>query len=195
MRLRLSCFCITLFFLFCIVSFSRAADKKPGVYIVVFRTPAHVRASKPEVFHGFAQDLWTYLKGKDVPLVVDPERGTIETESQMSVESMLNIARQLEATSLLFVTVDRPFTKWIKVTVQAYSLEGKLLWSEDASDGGSMSGKGGYKKTLERIQTDLDKRLNTEGLPVTKEEFKAKTPGDEKKPEQKPEQKPEEKQP
>ena len=169
-----------------------AAEKKPGVYIVVYRTPAHVKYSKPEVFHGFAQDLWTHLKSKDVPLIVDPERGTIESESQMSVQSMLNIARQLNATSLLFVTVDRPFTKWIKVTVQSYSLDGKLLWSEDASDTGSMSGKGGYRKTLERIQAGLEKRLNTEGLPVVKEEFTARTPGDEKKAEEPP---PQEKQP
>lgn len=158
-----------------------ATDKKPGVYIVVYRTSAHVKYSKPEVFHGFAQDLWTHLKSKNVPLVIDPERGTIETESQMSVQSMLNIAKQLDATSLLLVTVDRPITKWIKVTVQSYSLDGKLMWSEDASDAGSMSGKGGYKKTLERIEADLEKRLNTEGLPVVKEEFAAKTPGDEKK--------------
>lgn len=159
----------------------RAAENKPGVYLVVFRTPAHVRVSKPEVFHGFAQDLWAYLKAKNVPLIVDPERGTIETESQMSVESVLNIAKQLRATSLLFVTVDRPFTKWIKVTVQSYALDGKLLWMEEASDAGSITGKGGYNKTLERIKAGLDKRLNSEGLPVVKEEFAAKTPGDENK--------------
>jgi hypothetical protein len=179
-------------FFFAFVPSVIAADKKPGVYIVVYRTPAHVKYSKPEVFHGFAQDLWTHLKSKNVPLIVDPERGTIESESQMSVQSMLNIAKQLDATSLLFVTVDRPFTKWIKVTVQSFSLDGKLLWSEDASDAGSMSGKGGYKKTLERIQADLEKRLNTEGLPVVKEEFAAQTPGDEKKTEEK---SPQEKQP
>lgn len=137
-----------------------------AVYVVVYRTPAHVRSSKPEVFHGFASDLAAFLKEKNVPVKVDPERGTIENESPMSVSSMLNIARQLGANSLLFVTVDRPLTKWIKVIVQAYDLDGKLLWAEDASDAGSMSGKGGYKKTFERIQTDLTKRLGTPGLPV-----------------------------
>jgi hypothetical protein len=185
MRLKLLSLSVVLVIALLSTFTAKAAETKPGVYIVVFRTPAHVRVSKPEVFHGFAQDLWTYLKAKNVPLIVDPERGTIETESQMSVESMLNIAKQLHATSLLFVTVDRPFTKWIKVTVQSYSLDGKLLWSEDASDAGSMTGKGGYKKTLDRIEADLDKRLDTAGLPVVKEEFTAKTPGDEKKAEQK----------
>ena len=60
-------------------------------------------------------------------------------------------------------------TKWIKVTVCAYSLDEKLLWSEDASDAGSLTGKGGYSKTLKRIQDDLAKRLGREGLPVVKE--------------------------
>lgn len=138
-----------------------------SVYVVVYRTPAHVRSSKPEVFHGFATDLAAFLKEKNVPVKVDPERGTIESESAMSVSSMLNIARQVGADSLLFVSVDRPVTKWIKVVVQAYDLDGKLLWTEDASDAGSFSGKGGYKKTLERIQTDLTKRIGTPGLPVT----------------------------
>lgn len=143
------------------------AASEPAVYLVVFRTPAHVRLSKPEVFHGFATDLWSFLKESGVPLKVDPERGTIETESPMSVDSMLNIAKQVGATSLLFVTVDRPFTKWIKVTLQSYDPGGKLLWSEEASDAGSMTGKGGYRKTLERIEARLAKRLGGPGLPVS----------------------------
>ena len=138
----------------------------PAVFMVVFRTPAHVRYSQPQVFHGFANDLYSFLNEKNVPIKVDPERGTIETESPMSVESMLNIARQVEANSLLFVTVDRPISKWIKVTLQSYDLSGKLLWQVEASDAGSMTGKGGYQKTLERIEASLSERFGTPGLPV-----------------------------
>ncbi len=146
-----------------------AAQGDAAVYVVAFRTPAHVRYSKPEVFHGFATDLWDFLKLKGVAVKMDPERGTIETESPMSVDSMLNIARQVGATSLLFVTIDRPMTKWIKVTVQSYDRGGKLLWREEASDAGSMTGSGGYKKTLERLEAGLAKRLGGPGLPVTPE--------------------------
>lgn len=169
--------------LFLIFIFTASAQDKPvpaaangGVYLVVFRTPAHVRSSSPQVFHGFAQDLWDLLKSKNVPLKVDPERGTIETESAMSVDSMLNIAGQVGASSLLFVTVDRPVTKWIKVTVQSYGLDRKLQWSEEASDGGSMSGKGGYKKTLERLETSFTKRFGGPGLPTSTLEADAPKP-------------------
>ena len=159
----------SLLLIFAPTAWAQAADTKAGVYLVVYRTPAHVRYSKQEVFHGFSQDLWVWLRGKNVPIVIDPERGAIESESEMSVASMLNLARQLNATSLLFITVDRPLTKWIKVIVQAYSLDGKLLWSEDAADSGSLTGKGGYEKTLKQIEEDLGKRLGKDGLPVVKE--------------------------
>jgi len=157
---------------------SAKTPSEPAVYMVVFRTPAHVRHSSPQVFHGFTHDLWSYLREKNVPLKVDPERGTIETESEMSVGSMLNIAKQAGATSLLFVTVDRPFSKWIKVTVQSYDLDGKLMWSEQASDAGSMTGKGGYKKTLERLQTSLARRLGGPGLPVRAGEMSTPAPSE-----------------
>jgi hypothetical protein len=175
MRIKTACVALLLVFQ---MAASLEAAESPGVYTVVYRTPAHVKYSKPEVFHGFAQDLWSHLKSKNVPLV--GERGVIETESQISVESMLSRAKLLKATSVLFVTVDRPFTKWIKVTVQSYALDGKLQWSEEASDGGSLTGKGGYKKTLERIEVDIERRLNTGGLPVSKEEFAGKKAGEEK---------------
>jgi hypothetical protein len=171
------------FFLLIVLSLPLEPQEKPAipasessVYLVVFRTPAHVRNSKPGVFHGFAADLSSYLKEQGVPVKADPERGTIETESPMSVESMLNIAKQVGAASLLYVIVDRPVTKWIKVTLQSYDLDGKLQWSEEASDGGSMSGKSGYKKTLERIETKLAKRLGGPGLPVSADRASASKP-------------------
>ena len=142
------------------------AKSEAAVYMVSYRTSAHIRYSKPDVFHGFSQDLLDFLTESHVPIKMDPDRGTIETESSMSLNSMLNIAGQLGANSLLLVTIDRPFTKWIKVTVQSYGLDGKLMWSEEASDGGGMTGKGGYDKTLVKIKTFLTKRLGGPGLPL-----------------------------
>jgi len=66
--------------------------------------------------------------------------------------------------------------------VKSYDLGGKLLWSEEASDMGSMTGKGGYKKTLERLQTSLAKRLGGPGLPVAVQEAIAPRPAQEAKP-------------
>ena len=68
-----------------------------GVYIVAFRTPAHVRSSSPDVFHSAAADVRKMLEDGNVSIVRDAERGFIENESQMSVESMIKLAREAGA--------------------------------------------------------------------------------------------------
>lgn len=140
----------------------------PGVYIVTYRTPAHVRSSSPEVFHSVAADIRKALADKGVRIVQDRERGFIENESKMSVESMTMLAKEAGAGSLLFVTVDRPMTKWIKLVLQVYSLDGKKLWEDKVDSGMSaMSGNSGYRKCLEKLYDVLAKRIGTPGLPVS----------------------------
>jgi len=138
-----------------------------GVYVIAFRTPAHVRSSSPEIFHTAAADLRKILSDGKVMIVEDKERGFIENESQMSVESMAKLAAEAGAGSLLFVTVDRPATKWIKLVLRLYALNGKLLW-EDSVDSGmsAMSGGAGYKKCFEKLNKLLVARIGGPGLPV-----------------------------
>jgi hypothetical protein len=138
-----------------------------GVYVVAFRTPAHVRTSSPDVFHTAASDVRKMLTEKKVRLVEDPERGFIENESQMSVGSMTALAKDAGAGYLLLVTVDRPASKWIKLTLRSYSLDGKLLWEESVDSGMSaMSGASGYKKCFEKLNSKLPARIGGPGLPV-----------------------------
>lgn len=139
-----------------------------GVYVVAFRTPAHVRSSSPEVFHSAASDVRKILTEAKVPIVEDTERGFIENESQMSVESMTKLAGEAGAGSLLLVTVDRPSTKWIKLVLQAYDLDGKLLWEETVDSGmRAMSGASGYKTCFEKLNKKLPVRIGGPGLPVS----------------------------
>jgi hypothetical protein len=74
-----------------------------------------------------------FLKRNEVKIIADPERGTIQTDELFSLDSLLNLTKNAGATSLLYVTVDRPATSWLKVTVQCYDLSGKVLWEEHAS--------------------------------------------------------------
>ena len=145
-----------------------AAAGSPSVYVVAFRTPAHVRTSSPEVFHTAAADVRKILTDGKVRIVEDKERGFIENESQMSVASMTKIAGEAGAGSLLFVTVDRPTSKWIKLVLQAYDLDAKLLWEEIVDSGMSaMSGASGYKKCFEKLKKKLPARIGGPGLPVS----------------------------
>lgn len=138
-----------------------------GGYFVAFRTPAHVRVSGPEVFHGIADEVHDFLQSKNVVLVVDPERPSFQTAELFSLESLLKLARDAGASHLLYLTVDRPAAKWVKITLQCYDLSGELLWGETTDGGGwGFSGKAGVRKALDKMKKKLEPRVGGAGLPV-----------------------------
>ena len=137
-----------------------------GVYLIYYRTPMHVKASKPEVFDEAMAAVNDYLTRKKVVIIADPERGVIRTQDTMSPQNMANLARDATADSVLLVSVDRPVASWIKVTVEAYDLSGSKLWEESASYGGGMNGKSAINKTMEKLHPKLDAHLAKPGLPV-----------------------------
>ena|SRR5215831_1426292 len=154
----------------CLVAVGQIQDHPPGtkldgVYYVAYRTPAHVSRSSPDVFHEVANDMLDLLKKNDVNVVADPERGTIETNELFSLDSLLSLTKNAGATSLLYLTVDRPAMSWLKLTLQCYDSSGKLLWEEHASSSGGLSGKGASSKTMENIKKKLLPRLAQPGLP------------------------------
>lgn len=139
--------------------------KTDGVYYVVYRTPAHISRSSPDVFHEVANEMLEFLKKNDVNIVADPERGTIQTSELFSTDSLLNLTRNAGADYLLYVTVDRPAASWLKVTLQCYDLSGKALWEEHASSAGGLSGKGAPSKTMESLKKKVLPRIGQAGLP------------------------------
>ncbi len=139
--------------------------KSDGVYYVAYRTPAHVSRSSPDVFHEVANKILDFLKKSDVNVVADPERGTIETNELFSLDSLLSLTKNAGATSLLYLTVDRPATSWLKATFQCYDLSGKLLWEEHASASGGLSGGGAPSKVMENLRKKLSRRTGQPGLP------------------------------
>lgn len=146
-----------------------AEAKATGVYVITFRTSAHIARSGPEVFHGVAQAMRDYLRAKGVHLIADPERGDMEITDQMSVENMLHLAKQAGAEYLLVVTVDRPAASWLKIKVQSYDGTGKQLWSEEADKKSGVNGKNAPEVVMERLKAKLEPHIGKEGLPVSKE--------------------------
>ena len=154
-----------------------AAKKIEGVYVIGYRTPGHTRASSPEVFHSAMADVRKFLTEHKVKVLTDAERGFVENESQMSVENMTKLAKEAGAASLLLVTVDRPASKWIKLTLEAYDLNGIRLWQENLDSGMSpMNGTAGYKKCFEKLGKTLPVRIGGPGLPVSEEMVAEKKP-------------------
>jgi len=139
--------------------------KLDGVYYVAYRTPAHVSRSSPDVFHQVAKETLELLKQNGVNVVADPERGTIETSDLFSLDSLLSLTKNAGATSLLYLTVDRPAMSWLKATLQCYDVSGRLLWEEHASAGGGLSGKAAASKVMESLRKKLTPRIAQPGLP------------------------------
>lgn len=138
---------------------SAPVEARRGTFVMAYRTPRHISYSSPDIFHGITQTMLDFLGEHHVPVVRDPERNTIETAEVFSTESMVRLAHEAGADTLLYVTVDRPLTKWIKVTVQCYDLSGKQVWQEEASNGGGVSGKHGLSATTAKLREKLQARV------------------------------------
>lgn len=143
-----------------------AADR-PTTLFFVQRTKAHVKLSKPAVFHAVVDDLTAYLDKKHVAIAKDEFGGRTHAEAEMPLSTVLAIARDSRASYLLYLIVDRPVMKWIKVTVRAYDLNGEPLWEETVASGGGIAGGHGLRVALERLHRELDKRLGQPGLPLS----------------------------
>ena len=137
-----------------------------GLYVAAFRKSGHVTTSSPEVFHRAVDEVVLWLRSSGVCLVDDHDRPMIRTADYVSVVSLLNITGRFGAKYFLYVTVDRPVTKWIKVTLQCYDLAGQLLWQEEASEGGGLTSKNSIPKTMEKLKKKLQPRLGQPGLPL-----------------------------
>ena len=136
------------------------------VYVFVQRSEAHVKRSSSEMFEKAMNDLFDYLKAKNVAIAVDEFGGRNHAESPTPMETVFNIARDAKATSVLYVVVDRPAMKWMKMTARCYDMNGKQLWQVEASSGGGLSGAHGLEVTTKHLHQELDKRIGKEGLPT-----------------------------
>lgn len=144
-----------------------APEDPPGAaFVFAQRTKGHIKHSKSEVFHRVVDDVYSYLATKDVALAKDEFGGRTHAEDEVPISTVLHIARDANATYVLYLIVDRPVTKWIRVTVRCYDLSGKQLWEDSAADAGGLTGGHGLRVTLDRLHRLLDKRLGQPGLTV-----------------------------
>jgi hypothetical protein len=143
-----------------------ASALQPKVFVFVQRTDAHAKYSKSEVFHDAKNDLLAFLKEKNVAIAVDEFGGRNFAESATPLDTVFKIARESDATSVLHFIIDRPKSKWIKITAQCFDLNQKQFWKEEASNGSSMSGGEALKSTEKRMRERLDSHVGKEGLPV-----------------------------
>lgn len=127
-----------------------------GVLVFAYRTPAHVNLSKPDVFTGIVDDLMLFLKSNQIPLVNDLIHKPVESEQATSTYTLVTYLRQIGARRLIHLTVDRPFSAWVKLTLRCYDSDGKLLWEEIVSGAAHW---GREHTGVSRATEELHKRL------------------------------------
>jgi hypothetical protein len=145
---------------------AHAAVDQQKVFVFVQRTDRHAKYSSPEVFHNVLNDLLDYLKTKNVAIAVDEFGGRNHAEGATPLDTVFTIARDAKASSVMYVVVDRPTMKWLKLTVQCFNMERKQLWQEEASSGGGLSGGHGFEMSTKKLHAQLDNRVGQDGLPI-----------------------------
>ncbi len=109
---------------------------------------------------GIVDDLMLFLKSNNVPLVNDLIHKPVETEQPISTYTLVTYLRQVGARRLLRLTVDRPFSAWVKLTLRCYDPEGKLTWEETVS-GAAHWGREhtGVSRATEELRKRLSNRM------------------------------------
>ena len=143
------------------------APTQQKVFVFVQRTDRHAKYSKPEVFNDALTDILNYLAAKNIAIAVDEFGGRNHAEGAMPMETVLSIGHDAKASNVLYFLVDRPVTKWIKISAQCFDMNGKQLWQDEASNGGGLSGSHGLEATTKALHRKLDARIGQECLPVT----------------------------
>ena len=137
-----------------------------GVLFMAQRTSAHQQYSSREVFQGIVDGLLLFLKSNRVSLANDAATQPFLTEDAVSVYTLTDVAKNIGASDLLFVLVDRPKSKWVKISVMCYEPEGGLRWQEKSQTGGGVTSKGQIEKALSKLEEQLLVRIKASQLPV-----------------------------
>jgi hypothetical protein len=141
-----------------------------GVLFVAQRTSDHITRSSRDAFQGIVDALLLFLKSNRVPLANAAANQPFLTEDDISVYTLTDVATNVGASSLLFVLVDRPVSKWVKISVMCYGPGGGLLWKEESDAGEWVIGKGPVKRQVEKALSQLEKqlliRINASQLPM-----------------------------
>src|SRR5882724_8771854 len=117
-------------------------------YLYFHRTSGHVKLSTPQVFQQVVSEIQGYASANRVATLTEGNDASPETALPLPV--VQEMAQHSGAAYLLYVVVDRPMTKWLKVTVQCYDTAGRRIWQEDAAEGRLSAGKG-ERATLHKL--------------------------------------------
>ena len=136
-----------------------------GVFLAALRTQNHIARSDSNKFNEAVDGVEQFLTSNKVVLREDPVRTKFRLESTMSKEILVHVAEDAGARYVLQLTVDRPVTSWIELTMQCFDLQGKQLWEERGSGANQFTSSGHVQKAVKKLTSRIASKLGTECLP------------------------------
>jgi len=136
-----------------------------SAFFAALRTQNHIARSDSNKFNEAVDGVEQFLTSNKVVLREDPVRTKFRLESTMSKENLIHVAEDAGASYVLQLTVDRPVTSWIELTMQCFDLQGKQLWEERASGANQFTSSGHVQKAVKKLTSRLVPKLGTECLP------------------------------
>ena len=142
-----------------------------GDYLVVYRTPAHIKLSSRTVFEQVKTTITEFLASQHVEVVMVEESDFAAlTEENLEITEIADLpdvfqkAKLAGASHILLMTVDRPMKSWVKLTIQCSDLAGQKLWEEEAANTTALTGSSGLHSALKRMEARLAARIGQPGL-------------------------------
>ncbi len=138
-----------------------------GILVAAVRTERHHSYSSESVFQEIVDDMLFHLRSKKLMLANDALSHTPQYQNAISKYDLLNQAKQAGASHALLLTVDRPVSLWVKLSLECFSVDGSSLWIEQAQGGSWLStGRSAVRAALERLKVQVNRRLVSSSLPV-----------------------------
>ena len=133
-----------------------------GVFVYFYRTPGHIQYSSDSVFQSVADELMLFLKSENVPTINDRVgRVFASSGASYSTYELISASEKAGASGLLYITVDRPYSAWLKVTAKFYDIDGRVLWQEEAEKKSGITSAGSIEKVCHSIETKMLSHLAT----------------------------------
>ncbi len=132
------------------------------VFVFFQKTSGAATFGSRQLFEHVVNDLQEYLKEKKIASVIRTD--DFSSGVALPLSAVQEMARNANATFLLYVVVDRPVMKWLQLTVECYNASGQPLWTEEASAAKEFSRGKGERDTLEHLHTKLNARIGQPGL-------------------------------
>ena len=163
---RRSCHGWSIVLLLLLVGVSATPQANPNaetVFVFIQKTSGAANFGSRHLFEHVVNDLQEYLKVNKIANVIRTD--DFSSGVALPVSAVQEMARNANGTYLLYVVVDRPVMKWLKLTVECYNASGQPIWAEEVSAAKEFSRGKGERNTLEHLHKKLDARIGQPGLP------------------------------